>query len=133
MQLRRCHGFLDAIHAKVSKDPSNLKGALKEQFEFYNNPANDKLESLNMEIQEVKEKMLDNITLVLDRGEKLDAMADKSSQLAENAHSFQRTSTALKRAYCQKHAKMIILVVVLVLVLIGILLAILIPVFSSKN
>jgi vesicle-associated membrane protein 7 len=116
--MRRCYAFLDSVHELTTKDFHNPKRTLKERMEFHNNPANDKLTSLQCEIDEVKDVMMDNIDRVLQRGEKLDALADKSGQLAVTAGDFHRTSRALKRAYCMKHLKLIILVVVLVIVLI---------------
>eukprot|EP00669_Euglena_mutabilis_P008447 TRINITY_DN3500_c0_g1_i2.p1 TRINITY_DN3500_c0_g1~~TRINITY_DN3500_c0_g1_i2.p1 ORF type:complete len:232 (+),score=76.59 TRINITY_DN3500_c0_g1_i2:77-772(+) len=116
--LRRCYAFLEGIHPLLVRDFQNPKKTLKERMEFHNDPANDKLANLQSEIDEVKDVMMDNIDRVLQRGEKLDALADKSGQLAVTAGDFHRSSRALKRAYCLKHIKLIILVVSLVVVVI---------------
>eukprot|EP00667_Euglena_gracilis_P015333 EG_transcript_15955 len=116
--LRRCYAFLDGIHPLLVRDFHNPKKVLKERMEYHNNPANDKLTNLQTEIDEVKDVMMDNIDRVLQRGEKLDTLADKSGQLASTAQDFHRSARSLKRAFCMKYIKLIILMVSLVVILI---------------
>mmetsp|Transcript_33498 Transcript_33498/g.60063 ORF Transcript_33498/g.60063 Transcript_33498/m.60063 type:complete len:208 (-) Transcript_33498:1155-1778(-) len=116
--MRVCYSFLESLDPLLAKDFNSPKKILKERMEFHNDPGSDKLGNLQNEIDEVKDVMMDNIERVLQRGEKLDALAETSNALATNAQDFHRTSRSLHRAYCMKYAKLIALVVCLVIVLI---------------
>lgn len=122
MAMRACYAFLESLDPLLTKDFNSPKKILKERMEYHNDPSHDKLSNLESEISEVKDVMMDNIDRVLQRGEKLDSLADKSNALATNAQDFHRTSRNLHRAYCMKYAKMIALVACLVVVLIIIIL-----------
>jgi len=49
-------------------------------------------------IEEVKGQMMDNIDKVIDRGEKIESLVDKSEGLAERSLSFKQSSQRLKRS-----------------------------------
>ncbi|KAL6124792.1 hypothetical protein ACLB2K_077301 [Fragaria x ananassa] len=56
-----------------------------------------KLSKLKAQITEVKGVMMDNIEKVLDRGEKIELLVDKSENLQFQADSFQRQGRQLRR------------------------------------
>eukprot|EP00667_Euglena_gracilis_P020321 EG_transcript_21972 len=112
--LRRCYAFLEGLQKAVAPDLRNAKKVLVEQMAYHNNPANDKLDSLKGELHQVTEVMSENIERVLKRGQDLDAMADKSEELAVGAQQFNAGARRLRRAHCRKHLKMIAIVVCVV-------------------
>eukprot|EP00063_Salmo_salar_P007864 XP_013982699.1 PREDICTED: vesicle-associated membrane protein 8-like isoform X2 [Salmo salar] len=80
-------------------------------------PASSKLDSVQGQVNEVKVILKDNINKVLERGERLDDLVDKTHDLQATADSFQRTSTRVARKYWWKNAKMMIIIGVIVLII----------------
>ncbi|XP_051137914.1 vesicle-associated membrane protein 727-like isoform X1 [Andrographis paniculata] len=72
---------------------------LKEHMEYcMNHPEEmNKLSKLKAQITEVKGIMMDNIEKVLDRGEKIELLVDKTENLQFHADSFQRQGRQLRR------------------------------------
>ncbi|RVE66133.1 hypothetical protein OJAV_G00123420 [Oryzias javanicus] len=83
-----------------------------------------KLDQVQSQVNEVKDILKDNIDKVLERGDRLNELIDKTDDLQASADSFQRTSTRVARKYWWKNIKMMILIgVILLIVLILIILA----------
>ena len=77
---------------------------LKEHLEFCSaNPeAVSKVSAVQQQVSQVKEIMMDNIEKVLDRGEKIELLVDKSDALRFEAANFHKTGRALRRnLWCQ--------------------------------
>ncbi|XP_070706124.1 vesicle-associated membrane protein 8 isoform X2 [Pempheris klunzingeri] len=86
-----------------------------------------KLDTVQGQVNEVKVILKDNISKVLDRGERLDDLIGKVDDLQASADSFQRTSTQVARKYWWKNIKMMIIIGVIVLIVV-----ILIILFATK-
>lgn len=125
MRMRTVFAFLEAVEPLVrgngGAELRNGKKLLQQKMEFYNNPQNDKITALNDDINQVVDVMMDNMDKVLTRGDRIDTLQEKSSNLAEQAQQFQDRSTELKRALCMKNLKftlMIVFAVILVIIII---------------
>lgn len=72
---------------------------LKEHLEYCNNHPDEisKISKLKSQITEVKSIMMDNIEKVLDRGEKIELLVDKTENLQFQADSFHRQGRQLRR------------------------------------
>lgn len=91
---------------------------LKTQMDFFsNNPEADKVKLVKHKIEETKNIMVDNIEKVLDRGEKIELLVDKTDELEETAQDFRFKSRNLARTMWFRNVKLIILLVVLVLII----------------
>mmetsp|Transcript_9047 Transcript_9047/g.33267 ORF Transcript_9047/g.33267 Transcript_9047/m.33267 type:complete len:217 (-) Transcript_9047:634-1284(-) len=75
---------------------------------FSNNPQADTITRVRGEISEVKEVMVQNIEKVLDRGEKIELLVDKTDQLQGDAFRFKRRGIQLKRQMWWKNIKLIV-------------------------
>eukprot|EP01137_Pigoraptor_chileana_P027799 Opistho-2@10815 len=83
---------------------------LKQQMEFFSkNPSADKLTQVKQEINQVKDVMVQNIEKVLERGERIELLVDKTENLNEQAVVFKRHSTKLKKKMWWKNVKMMLL------------------------
>lgn len=93
---------------------------LQKQMDFFasNDPAADKLGAINKNVEEVKGIMVSNIEKVLERGEKIELLVDKTEKLNEAGFKFKKSSTALKRQMCLKNAKITAVIVLVVLIII---------------
>jgi len=68
----------------------------------------DKISSLQDEVNQVKDIMVANIDVIMERGEKLDLLVDKTENLSANSVTFRTTSRNLQRAMWWKNMKLTI-------------------------
>ncbi|KAJ0657542.1 putative v-SNARE, coiled-coil domain-containing protein [Helianthus annuus] len=85
---------------------------IKEQMEYCLNHPDEmsKLSKLKVQITEVKGIMMDNIEKVLDRGEKIELLVDKTENLQFQADSFQRQGRQLRRKMWLQNLQMKLMV-----------------------
>jgi len=85
----------------------------------YNNP--DKIKVLQKDLESVKVQMNENVEVVMQRGEKLDVLIEKTEILSNNSSTFRRNATTLQRKIWWKNMKLTIGAVVGVIILIYII------------
>jgi vesicle-associated membrane protein 7 len=91
---------------------------LARKMEFYSNdPSVDKIRAVSEQIDSVKATMVKNLDKVLERGEKIEELVDKTENLNYQANSFKTKSTQLKKHYRCKNQKITIIFVVFLLAL----------------
>jgi len=78
---------------------------LQKQMEFFNGPQADQLSEVTKKIEDVKNVMVQNIEMVLERGEKLELLVDKTEQFQNSAFTFQKQTRKLKEAMFWKKVK----------------------------
>lgn len=94
---------------------SDFGRVLRTQMEhFSNSQESDKIHKVRGQIQEVKDVMIDNIEKVLDRGEKIDLLVDKTADLSDSAHNYRFKSKKLKNAMWWKNVKLILILVFII-------------------
>ncbi|EHB17731.1 Vesicle-associated membrane protein 4, partial [Heterocephalus glaber] len=85
-------------------------------------PRNDKINHVQNQVDEVIDVMKENITKVIERGERLDELQDKSESLSDNATAFSNRFKQLRRQMwwcgCKIKAIMALVAVFLLLVII---------------
>ncbi|XP_041992185.1 vesicle-associated membrane protein 727-like [Salvia splendens] len=96
---------------------------LKEHMQYcMNHPEEmNKLSKLKSQITEVKGIMMDNIEKVLDRGEKIELLVDKTDNLQFQADSFQRQGRQLRRQMWLQNIRMKAMIAGVVIVLLCLL------------
>ena len=80
-----------------------------------------KLVQVHLAIDATTNTMRDNMKLMIDRGEKLSDLEEKSKQLDDHAVIFAGKSAALKRKMCLKSFGMMLLILLFVAIVIVIL------------
>ncbi|XP_024068238.1 vesicle-associated membrane protein 8-like [Terrapene carolina triunguis] len=90
----------------------------------YNRKSDDIIIStLQIQVDDVKNVITQNVDKVLQRAEKLSDLADRTDDLQIAAHSFQKTTKKISRKMWWKNAKMMIIIgVILLIILIFIIL-----------
>ncbi|USP76073.1 hypothetical protein yc1106_03347 [Curvularia clavata] len=78
----------------------------------------DALRTAQREIEGVREIMTENIERVLERGEHMSVLVDKTGRLGENARDFRVRSRTLKRRMWWKNVKLMVLLTLVVIFLI---------------
>ncbi|KAG9319718.1 hypothetical protein KVV02_008332 [Mortierella alpina] len=116
------YGRERALESLLPYSMNEFSKTLAAQMEYFStNPNADRIKQVKGEIEQVKDVMVQNIgkskctERVLERGERIELLVDKTDNLNQQAFAFKRRSTALKRTMWWKNTK---LMVILVLVLI---------------
>ncbi|GMI35419.1 hypothetical protein TrCOL_g6361 [Triparma columacea] len=92
---------------------------LKKEMEFYNNnPEADAVTKVKGQIEDVKNVMVENIEKVLERGEKIELLVDKTDRLNQQAFKFEKQSKRLKNVMWWKKVKMWLAIAFIVAVII---------------
>ena len=85
---------------------------LHQQMEYFSfNPNADVINRVRGEVSEVKNIMVENIERVLDRGEKIELLIDKTDQLQGDAFQFRRNTRKLKSEMWWKNFRLACMVV----------------------
>merc|ERR1719217_840588 len=77
-----------------------------------------KVAMVQKQVSEVKNVMMDNIEKVLDRGEKIELLVDKTENLRTQADAFQRTGRRLRSKMWWQNLKMKLIVALILLTVI---------------
>ncbi|CEM28617.1 unnamed protein product [Vitrella brassicaformis CCMP3155] len=81
---------------------------LAERMYFFNtSPGADEFSRVRSQIDEVQNVMMDNIERILQRGEKIDLLVDKTEDLNRSAFEFRRGAHRLKRTYWWRNARLL--------------------------
>ncbi|KAL6857067.1 hypothetical protein ACP4OV_018449 [Aristida adscensionis] len=97
---------------------------LHQQMEFFSsNPAADTLARLRGEVSEIHTVMVDNIDKVLDRGDRISLLVDKTSTMQDSAFHFRKQSKRLRRALWMKNAKLLALLTAVIVLLLYLIIA----------
>jgi vesicle-associated membrane protein 7 len=81
----------------------------------------DAISNVQNEIDNVRDIMTENIERVLERGERIDLLVDKTDRLGGSAHEFRVRSKGLRRQMWWKNVKLMVLLIVVVIFLIYLL------------
>ncbi|EXJ94315.1 vesicle-associated membrane protein 7 [Capronia coronata CBS 617.96] len=96
-----------------------FNSTLKAMLQQYNtSPPSDALTNAKKEIDSVRNIMTENIERVLERGERIDLLVDKTDRLGGSARDFRVRSRGLRRQMWWKNVRMMVLLVVVVIFLI---------------
>jgi len=89
---------------------------LKDRMEYYNspNPNIDNIGLVKSQIEEVKDVMVENIEKVLERGEKIELLVDKTDRLSKQAYKFESTSKNLRRTMWWKNFRQVMFLTIVV-------------------
>jgi len=84
---------------------------IKERMDYYNSAGSnvDNLSAVKNQIEDVKGHMVENIEKVLERGEKIELLVDKTDRLNQQAFKFESSSRKLKHAMWWKNAQWMII------------------------
>ncbi|CAG8565409.1 9512_t:CDS:2 [Ambispora gerdemannii] len=111
----------DRTNTALPYGMNEFSKVIAKQMEYFStNPNADRIKQVHGEIEQVKDVMVHNIERVLERGERIELLVDKTDSLNLQAFAFRKRSTALKRSMWWKNTKlMILLVFVIILIIYG--------------
>jgi len=94
-------------------------------------PANNRTAALQAEIDSTVGIMRDNINKVSDRGERLDALQDKTDNLQRSAQGFRRGANRVRKAMWWKDMKMRMIIIAVVVIIL--LVVIIVPIVTHNK
>ncbi|CAG8600216.1 9225_t:CDS:2, partial [Paraglomus occultum] len=87
----------DRIDSALAYGLNEFAKVIADRMEYYSsNPSADRIRQVHGEIEQVKDVMVHNIERVLERGERIELLVDKTDSLNQQAFAFKKRSTALK-------------------------------------
>ncbi|WZZ31237.1 hypothetical protein YC2023_014638 [Brassica napus] len=111
-----------AHHAPAYAMNDEFSRVLHQQMEFFSsNPSVDTLNRVRGEVSEIRSVMVDNIEKIMERGDRIELLVDKTATMQDSSFHFRKQSKRLRRALWMKNAKLLVLltcVIVLVLYII---------------
>ena len=110
---------LTYIYAPSATD--DFGRTLQKQMSHFNGPNGDQLAQVNNKLEDVKNVMVQNIEMVLERGEKLELLVDKTDQLQTQAFHFNKSSRKLRSAMFWKKVRCYALVAFVVIFVVWII------------
>lgn len=91
---------------------------LREKMEFYNHdPSADNISRVKTQIDTVKEVMIENIDRILERGEKIELLVDKTEKLNQESFKFVRQTRKLKNKMRYRNIMRYVIVSIIVSIL----------------
>jgi len=102
---------------------ADFQRVLQQQMDKFNSGKTDRIAKVQDEINQVKDVMIKNIDKVLERGEKIELLVDKTEVLDQHAFKFKKQSRNLKNKLWWKNIKLWILIIVVLAAIIYIILA----------
>jgi len=102
---------------------ADFSRVMQQLMDKYNSAKTDKVAKVQQEINQVKEVMIKNIDKVLERGEKIELLVDRTEELDAHAFKFKKASKTLKRAMWWKNVKLVVVIIFVLIVIIYIILA----------
>ena len=105
-----------AIAFAMNEDFSRV---LQKQMDYFNgSPREDALGRVQEQISEVKDVAMKNIERVLQRGDKIELLVDKTDRMKNTAHKFHKTSKRLKNTMWWQNVKMWLMIILIVAVVV---------------
>ncbi|CAB3409593.1 unnamed protein product [Caenorhabditis bovis] len=94
---------------------------IKEHNQSVPSPQELRINSLRAQVDDVRNVMADNVERIMERGERLENIAQRTEQLQSSATSFKSTARRVQRRFCQKNAKYTVCVILTLIIVIAII------------
>ncbi|RHZ63262.1 hypothetical protein Glove_330g35 [Diversispora epigaea] len=108
----------DRATTAVPYGMNEFSKVIQKQMEHFSDVSHaDRIKKVHGEIEQVKDVMTRNIEQVLERGERIEILVDKTDNLNQQAFAFKKRSTALKRSMWWKNTKLLILLVFVIILI----------------
>ncbi|CAL9778449.1 unnamed protein product [Musa acuminata subsp. burmannicoides] len=97
---------------------------LGQQIDYYTNDPNaDRMNRIKGEMSQVRNVMIENIDKVLERGERLELLVDKTANMQGNTVRFRKQARRFRNTVWWRNVKLTVALILLILVIIYIVLA----------
>lgn len=129
--------YLEDIHMRFMKNYGKIAHSapayavndefsrvLHQQMEFFSSsPSADTINRVRGEVNEIRTIMVENIEKILERGDRIELLVDKTATMQDSAFHFKKQSKRLRRALWMKNVKLLVWLTCLLVVLLYIIIA----------
>ncbi|KAL0735324.1 hypothetical protein Bca4012_011534 [Brassica carinata] len=113
-----------ADHAPAYAMNDEFSRVLHQQMEFFSsNPNVDALNRVRGEVSEIRSVMVENIEKIMERGDRIELLVDKTATMQDNSFHFRKQSKRLRRALWMKNAKLLVVLTCLIVLVLYIIIA----------
>ncbi|KAJ4908000.1 Vesicle-associated membrane protein 714 [Raphanus sativus] len=113
-----------ALHAPAYAMNDEFSRVLHQQMEFFSsNPSADALNRVRGEVSEIRSVMVENIEKIMERGDRIELLVDKTATMQDSSFHFRKQSKRLRRALWMKNAKLLVVLTCLIVLVLYILIA----------
>ena len=107
----------DRASTAVAYQMNDFNRTLRKQMDFFSNdPTADRIRGVDQQLSEVKEIMVDNMARLLERGEKIEVLQERTDKLSQQAYQFHRQGRALRYEYLWRNIMITLVIVAIVAV-----------------
>ncbi|KAI9107640.1 hypothetical protein K1719_021303 [Acacia pycnantha] len=104
-----------ALHAPAYAMNDEFSRVLHQQMEFFSSSSSaDTLSRVRSEVGEIRTIMVENIEKILERGDRIELLVDKTATMQDSTFHFRKQSKRLRRALWMKNAKLLALLTFLI-------------------
>ncbi|RVW65250.1 Vesicle-associated membrane protein 713 [Vitis vinifera] len=114
-----------AVHsAQAYAMNDDFSRVLSQQMEYYSNDPNaDRINRLKGEMGQVRNVMIENIDKVLDRGDRLELLVDKTANMQGNTFRFRKQARRFRSTVWWRNVKLTVALIIILLVIVYVILA----------
>ncbi|KAL0843456.1 hypothetical protein Bca101_016701 [Brassica carinata] len=113
-----------AHHAPAYAMNDEFSRVLHQQMEFFSsNPSVDTLNRVRGEVSEIRSVMVENIEKIMERGDRIELLVDKTATMQDSSFHFRKQSKRLRRALWMKNAKLLVVLTCLIVLVLYIIIA----------
>ena len=94
---------------------NDFSSVLRDRAAYHSNPMSDPINRVTGQVSGLRDIMVDNIQQVLERGERLELLVQRTDDFSEQAFVFKRGAAQMKRAYTWRNVCLTFFIVLLVL------------------
>lgn len=130
-------GFLEEIHQRFVRSygraihsaqaysmNDEFSRVLSQQMEYYSNDPNaDRVSRIKVEMSQVRNVMIENIDKVLDRGERLELLVDKTANMQGNTFRFRKQARRFRSVMWWRNVKLTIALILILAVVVYVAMA----------
>lgn len=129
---RTVSAFLESVEALIRgpgalTDVRKLKQILQQKLDFHNDERNDKIGEVQSAVNAARDSITSAIDATMARGDAVDNLAGRSSELVNQSEQFQTNAREIERAECWKKWKMTFLITLIVAIVLIVLSLIICP------
>ncbi|GLJ43208.1 hypothetical protein SUGI_0897020 [Cryptomeria japonica] len=115
-----------AVHTALAYAMNDeFSRVLSQQIDYYSNDPNaDKINRIRGEMSQVRNVMVENIDKVLERGDRLELLVDKTANIQGNTFKFKKQARRFKNSMWWRNVKLMVALIILILIMIYVILAV---------
>ena len=116
-----CLAEMKKVYASMRSNRGALEKNMRALVDRYSDPNSDKVSQIKSVLEQTKIQMVDNIDRVIERGERIDGLCERSELLVAEAATFESQATTLKWSMYKKRIIMCIVIFLVIAIIIFII------------